>query len=54
MAIKEAHIVLARCPSATGAYTASESKKQPDHWALTWAFPIDESKAKSEGTTKLF
>ena len=49
MAIKEAHIVLARCPQCNRHLYGIRVEKQPDHWALTWAFPIDESKAKSEG-----
>ena len=49
MAIKEAHIVLARCPQCNRRLYGIRVEKQPDHWALTWAFPIDESKAKSEG-----
>lgn len=49
MAIKEAHIVLARCPQYNRRLYGIRVEKQPDHWALTWAFPIDESKAKSEG-----
>lgn len=45
----EANIVLARCPENNKKLYAIRMQKNGSNWNLTWAFPVDEKKAKSEG-----
>lgn len=45
----EAHIVLARCPKHNRKLYGIRMEKNDNGWKLTWAFPVDERKAKSEG-----
>lgn len=45
----EAHIVLSRCLKCTKKLYGIRMEKQGELWKMTWSFPIDEKKAKSEG-----
>ncbi len=49
--MKEAQVVLARCPKEHKTYGIRMEKKS-GKWHLTWAFPINNTKAESEGYQK--
>jgi hypothetical protein len=44
----EAKVVLCKCPSSKKVYGLRIERRGSD-WVRTWAFPIDEAKAKREG-----
>lgn len=44
----EANVVLAKC-GKTGRTFGIRIEKRNNDWVCTWAFPIDEAKAKREG-----
>ena len=44
----EANVILAKC-SKTGRTFGIRVEKRDNDWVCTWAFPIDEAKAKREG-----
>jgi len=44
----KAAVVLAKCPKTKKLYGMRIEQREKD-WVRTWAFPIDEQKAKSEG-----
>ena len=44
----EANVILAKC-SKTGCTFGIRVEKRNNDWVCTWAFPIDEARAKREG-----
>ena len=46
-----ASVILAKCSVHSGTFGIRVEKREND-WVSTWAFPIDESKAKREGFDK--
>jgi len=44
----KAEVVVARCPKNKKTYGVRVEQRERD-WVRTWAFPIDEEKAKHEG-----
>jgi hypothetical protein len=47
----KANVVLCKCPSSKGVFGIRMEEREND-WVRTWAFKIDESKAKREGFDK--
>ena len=45
-----ATVVLAKCTKTNKLY-GMRAEQRGDDWVITWAFPIDEQKAKREGFT---
>lgn len=45
----QAHIVLSRCQKNSGKLYGIRMEKHGELWKMTWAFPIEEKKAESEG-----
>ncbi len=48
----EANILLMKCPKTKKTYGVRIEKKSDGDWYRTWAFPIKERQAKSEGFDK--
>ena len=46
--MKEAVVVLSKCPQAHRIYGIRAEKAAQNHWRLTWAFPVKELSAKRE------
>ena len=46
-----ANVILAKCSVHSGTFGIRVEKREND-WVSTWAFPIDESRAKREGFDK--
>ncbi len=45
----EAKVILAKCKSTQRLYGIRIQHGQGNKWLMTWAFPIDENRAKNEG-----
>ncbi len=50
--MKEVKIITARCDKTKKLYGMRVEQTNRNEWSITWAFPIKESSAKSEGYTK--
>lgn len=44
-----AQVLLARCKKSKQLYGIRIQQESGNKWAMTWAFPIDETRAKHEG-----
>jgi predicted RNA-binding Zn-ribbon protein involved in translation (DUF1610 family) len=51
MPVKEANVVLAKCIKQNRPF-GIRVEKRGDDWIRTWAFKVDETKAKNEGFDK--